>query len=232
MDHTSPWSGRARVAAAVLLLSLGLSTNASAQSPKEVKATIDAGGTLRLLGPVTGTSISVSGGSEVTVIVNGARLTPRLLGNVRNGQVRAVVIQCGPGDDVVNCGGCSLRCTINGGAGKDTLIGGSNNDTINGGDGDDVISGNGGNDSLNGGAGKDTINGGAGIDTISGGADDDTIDGGIGQDTITGGPGADKITLGPPNTQGDPGVFDRLKDFPLGGDTKTDASNVGWSTIR
>lgn len=232
MDHSSPWSGRARVATAVLLLSLGLSTNVSAQLPTSVRATIDGGGNVRIVGLQTATSISVSGGADITIIANGARINPRPLGNIRNGQVRAVIIQCGPGDDVVNCGACTLRCTISGGRGRDTLIGGSNNDTITGGDDDDVISGNGGNDVLSGGNGKDNINGGAGLDTIDGGADDDTIDGGVGQDTITGGLGADRFTLGPRNTEGTPGVFDRIRDFGRGADVRVDGSNVGWSTIR
>lgn len=232
MDHTSGWSGRARIATAVLLLSLGLSANAWAQFGTTVpRVTIDAGGTLRIQGLQSSTTISVSGGAQVTVVANGNRINPVPTGSIRNGAVRAVSIVCGPGDDVVNCSGCTLRCTIRGGKGNDTLIGGSNNDVIMGEDGDDVISGNAGNDSLQGGNGKDTINGGAGVDTIDGGPGDDTLDGGVGQDTVTGGLGNDKFTLGPVNTPGTPGVFDKIRDFGSG-DTKTDGSNPGWATVR
>lgn len=231
MDHTSRWSDRARFATAVLLVTLGLSANAFAQFGATVKATIDGGGTLRIMGLQSATTITVQGGAEVTVIANGNRVNPIPTGSIRNGAVRAVFIQCGPGNDVVNCSGCILRCTIRGGRGNDTLNGGSNNDVIAGEDGDDVINGNGGNDSIQGGNGKDTINGGPGADTIDAGAGDDTIDGGVGQDMITGGLGIDRFTLGPVNTPGTPGVFDRIKDFRTG-DVKVDSTNLGWATIR
>jgi Ca2+-binding RTX toxin-like protein len=138
--------------------------------------------------------VNLSGETE-TVFVGGFGLTTAGNLSVGYGDVEAVVVVTGSGDD--NLSGGSFRTTFNvsSGAGADNLFGGVLADTLSGGGDDDDITGREGDDMLDGGAGADIVNGGDGADIVNGGDGDDTLSGGSGLDTLDGGAGVDFVDL-------------------------------------
>lgn len=116
-------------------------------------------------------------------------------------QVRTIAFRGLGGDDTFT-NNTSIRCTADGGLGRDTLRGGSNSDDLRGGRDGDILLGNGGNDLLFGGAGDDRIDGGAGkdrcygelgADDLRGGNDDDALYGGDDNDDLYGDGGNDDL---------------------------------------
>jgi Ca2+-binding RTX toxin-like protein len=124
--------------------------------------------------------------------------------NLSSGGWTSLLVQPGPGDDVIDARNeAALPLTVLGGDGDDTLLGTANHDDLEGQGGNDYVEGYGGNDTIKGGDGDDqllgddgidTITGDAGNDQITGGADSDTLDGGDGGDTISGDAGDDNLT--------------------------------------
>lgn len=127
---------------------------------------------------------------------------------------KALTVNAGAGNDVINFKKSKYNNTIKGNDGKDKIYGGSGNDTIYGGagndtlnalvggnnfiygeSGNDLIAGGNGDDYINGGAGNDTIYGTGGTNILKGGAGNDTIYAGTGNDTIYAGAGNDTIDL-------------------------------------
>ncbi len=127
---------------------------------------------------------------------------------------KALTVNAGGGNDVINFKKSKYKNKLNGQAGNDTIYGGTSYDTIHGNAGNDVIYGyNGtdhlygddgvdklyggnGNDYLYGGKGNDLLDGGANNDKIYGNYGTNTLKGGAGNDSIYGGTGADKIYAG------------------------------------
>ncbi len=108
--------------------------------------------------------------------------------------VKAMVLQAGAGDDVIE--GYAAHEALSGLAGDDRLSGNAGNDTLSGGEGNDTLDGGVGDDRLSGDAGSDVLRGGEGNDVLEGGADNDRLDGGSGDDHLTGGDGADYLDGG------------------------------------
>jgi Ca2+-binding RTX toxin-like protein len=115
----------------------------------------------------------------------------------------ADVVEGGPGNDTLNCGGdiddtvsfagATVAVTANlttgvaagvasgaGSTGTDTIIGCAN---LTGGAGNDVLTGTAGANIIDGAGGNDTIVGAAGDDVLIGGVGDDSLSGGAGSDT-------------------------------------------------
>jgi len=143
--------------------------------------------------PVNGTAgndlIEVAKGSTAYVItVNGAAQQHAI------GDVSAINIFCGDGDDIVLVAtNITLGVYADGGAGNDKMIGGDGPDTFLGAAQKDILYGGLGNDRLNGAGGNDKVLGEAGADRVYGGDGNDFIDGGSSGDRLFGGGGADTI---------------------------------------
>ena len=122
------------------------------------------------------------------------------------GQVAALDIRCGSGNDFVSIRSdvsidASVRGSrghdvINSGSGDDNLSGGRGNDIVRGRNGSDDVNGDDGHDRCDGGAGDDRCNGGSGNDDLEGGDGDDDLDGGSGRDGCNGGSGDDDVQNG------------------------------------
>lgn len=159
---------------------------------------------------ISGTSATVSGGSEGSVTVLDAEnlfFTGALV-NAATG----VADTSQAGARPLDLSGTDASDALAGGSGADYAIGGSGADTIDAGAGDDLVYGNKQLDLLVGGAGNDTLFGGQndgtervgshgagplalrdGIDTLSGGDGDDLLYGNHGSDSMDGGAGADTL---------------------------------------
>lgn len=123
---------------------------------------------------------------------------------------RALTVNAGKGNDIINFKKSKFKNTLNGQDGNDKIYGGKKDDKINGGNGNDKLYGYAGNDIIKGGKGNDYIDGGAGNDQIygesgtnilKGGAGNDSIYGGSGNDNIYGGAGNDTINAGKGNNR-------------------------------
>jgi len=113
-------------------------------------------------------------------------------------QSRRVVIDGGPGNDMVTLGrGVGAGVRIKGGPGNDFIIGNELANHFHGGSGNDVLEGRGGNDVLWSGPGIDYLSGGAGDDRLHGGPGTNVGYGGRGKDRLLDGPGGDYLDGGP-----------------------------------
>ncbi len=164
----------------------------------------------------------------------GTNLTGTTAGEVFMGDTRALTVNAGAGNDVIEgasgqdyqrgedgddriVGGDSFddthgnmgNDTVSGGMGDDWTVGGKDNDLLFGEDGNDLVYGNLGADTCEGGAGDDIVRGGQNDDILRGGAGADYMSGDKGDDTISGGAGADDF-----HSFGDAGI-DRVLDFNL-----------------
>ncbi|MBO7672020.1 hypothetical protein J6S88_01280 [bacterium] len=106
---------------------------------------------------------------------------------------RALLVNGGNGNDVINFRKSRYRNRLNGQNGNDTIYGGTNADVIDGGAGNDKLYGYNGNDQIYGGRGNDIIYGGNGNDRIYGQYGTNIIKGENGNDIINGGSGIDRI---------------------------------------
>ena len=133
--------------------------------------------------------IDVARGSTAYVItVNG---TPQ---EHAIGDVSAINIFCGDGDDIVLiAANVTLGAYADGGAGNDRMVGGDGPDTFLGAAQKDVLYGGLGNDRLNGAGGNDKVLGEAGADRLYGGDGRDYIDGGSSGDRMYGVGGIDTL---------------------------------------
>jgi Ca2+-binding RTX toxin-like protein len=122
-------------------------------------------GKLNMGRTLTGTNITVFGGSGDDTLVGGAG-NDSIVGGAGNDNIN------------VSAGGNN---TVDGGLGNDSITGGTGNDVITGGEGNDTIVGAAGNDKLLGGPGDDVFI----INTWSHITSADTIDGGDGTDVIS-----------------------------------------------
>ena len=114
--------------------------------------------------------------------------------------VKAVNIDSGPNEDIINYKADQTPTSITGNVGSDQIHGGPEEDQVSGDQGSDTIDTAGGNDDIAGDDGNDTITAGDGNDKINGGTGADTIDAGPGDDNINTADGvADKVTCGDGN---------------------------------
>ncbi|HEY7120636.1 MAG TPA: choice-of-anchor D domain-containing protein [Tepidisphaeraceae bacterium] len=150
--------------------------------------------------------IDINGDGQLAVTLNGVQD-----GVFDPGDVAAIILDGGAGNDTVRVGANIPGTTLIGGAGDDTLLGGNGDDTLDGGDGNDTLDGKEGADLYSGGAGFDAADfrfetadltlsidgvaneqgGNAEGDNIA--VDVERIVGGSGNDFITGSDGDDSI---------------------------------------
>jgi hypothetical protein len=143
---------------------------------------------------------------EIRVTLNGSRD-----GTFAEGDVKAIVLNGGDGNDTLRIGPNIIAGRLNGDRGDDTLLGGNGDDVLDGGDGNDTVDGKEGSDLLMGGAGFDSADyrfetadltlsidgvaneagGNAGGDNIA--PDVERIVGGSGSDFITGSDGDNSL---------------------------------------
>lgn len=199
-----------------------------------LSATLDAAtGVLTVTGTAENDRIVVRKGANNTIAViesvvsarpaqRGDRpLTPTEITRTTfpRGDVTAVVVNAGDGDDHVTLGwkvlvrrrgirlhALEIPATLNGGAGNDFLRSGHGPDSLNGGGGNDFLTALGGNDTLNGDAGNDHLDAGRGADLLSGGAGNDRLVAldATGTDTLDGGDNDPVTTTNP----GDVAILD------------------------
>ena len=142
-------------------------------------------------------------GDVFQVATDNAGGTLLTLGEALNGGNGNLVLNGGPGSDIINAGngndvisGGGGNDVVNAGNGNDTINDGAGNDALKAGNGNDVISAGGGADTINAGNGRDFIDAGDGNDTVNAGNGNDSIDVGDGNDTIKVGNGNDVISAG------------------------------------
>ena len=124
-----------------------------------VTAGVNAAGTLTVQGTaqsdaITLTTLPATGGQPAKIRVVAAGVNAAFTASA----VKAVVVNAGSGDDVVNTAGVDKPTVLNGSGGNDTLTTGPASDALNGGDGNDLLDGGNGSDYLSGGAGQDRAN--------------------------------------------------------------------------
>ncbi len=115
--------------------------------------------------------------------------------DVTVGRANHVLICAGPGIDDVSLNRSGRGIVVDGGPGND-LLGTWRMEspvTLFGDSGDDYLSGTPERDSLDGGPGSDSVLGGHGKDGMSGGTGRDLLEGDKGADRMFGGPGADDL---------------------------------------
>jgi Ca2+-binding RTX toxin-like protein len=129
--------------------------------------------------------------------------------------VSGIVVDGGPGNDLIGLWDIEIPVELNGAEGDDFLEGGHAADTVSGGMGGDTIDGGEGDDSLAAEEGSDVVRGGKGADEIRGGDGDDVLDGESGDgNLLVGGDGRDLLRGGP---AGDSLSGDAGDDVLLGG---------------
>ena len=141
-----------------------------------------------------------------TVVIQDDTTRPVYQASFPLGQVRAVAVRAGAGDDVVDLavatfalpavtgyGPVSVPSRIDGGLDDDVIHGGTSRDMVVDVFGDDRVFGHDGDDWLNGGRGDDFLSGGGGNDFVFGSAGNDTVHGDEGNDRLDGGAGNDHV---------------------------------------
>ncbi len=152
---------------------------------------------------------------------------------------KALTVNAGSGNDVINFKKSKYKNKLNGQAGNDTIYGGTKNDIIHGNagadklygyNGADKIYGDASNDKIYGGNGNDTLYAGKGNDYVDGGANNDKIYGNYGSNTLKGGAGNDTITGG----TGKDKIYGGAGDDKLYGGAGNDSiwSGTGFDTIN
>lgn len=127
------------------------------------------------------------------------------------GPVRVILIDIGPGQDLVDYRLRDVPVTLFGNLGADVLATSAAADTVHGGQGNDTIKTGGGSDAVYGDDGADSIDAGAGDDKIDGGLGSDGIDASAGNDTISVADGiGDSVECGPGEDTVDADQFDQL----------------------
>lgn len=121
-------------------------------------------------------------------VVTGTSKADRITWMSTKDWAKAITVNAGKGNDVIDFRKSRYRNRLNGQDGNDTIYGGTNADTINGGNGNDKLFGYNGNDIIYGGKGNDTINAGRGTNTIY-------INKNEGTDAILNGGGNDTIVF-------------------------------------
>ncbi len=145
---------------------------------------------------------------------------------------KALTVNAGAGNDVINFKKSKYKNKLNGQAGNDTIYGGTKNDLIDGGAGKDKLYGYNGNDTIKGGKGDDYIDGGAGADRILGQYGTNTLKGGAGKDSIYGGTGTDKIYGGAGNDYINGGKGKNTIFINKGDGADTIVSGGGTDTLK
>jgi Ca2+-binding RTX toxin-like protein len=185
-----------------------------------VTAGVNSAGTLTVQGTagadaITLSTVAAANGQPAKIRVVAAGLDVRFTATT----VKAVTVNAGGGNDVVNSAAVNKPTVLNGGAGDDTLVSGPNADALNGGDGNDMLDAGTGSDFLSGGAGQDRAvyatrtagvtvsldnvanDGAAGekddvrsdIEDVAGGSGNDTLTGDKDANLLIGNGGADKL---------------------------------------
>jgi len=158
-------------------------------------ASIDAAGTLSVIGQNPGQISVWTDATSVLTSVDGAQKSFPI------GSVHKVVVSAQQASQIIVMGTLSAGAgvEVNGSAFSDTItIGGGIHAKVDGGAGNDLIKDNGAGNTLLGGDGNDTLKAGGGDDLLDGGLGADYLQGGGGIDTVTyaGRTAAVKVTLG------------------------------------
>jgi glucose/arabinose dehydrogenase len=154
---------------------------------------LDAGGTLQVVGTSRSDRVEVFDSPGISVDVNATVYDSARLGELYPDRAAAALaISTFAGADVVS-NRTALPSIVQGGDDSDTLGGGSGSDVLFGGRGNDRLSGRNGNDRLLGQAGNDTLRGGAGDDELCGNRGNDVLRGGPGNDQLAGHQGLDRL---------------------------------------
>jgi Ca2+-binding RTX toxin-like protein len=105
--------------------------------------------------------------------------------------IEKIVVDGGPGADIVNLPDLKQSLTVHSHEGDDFIRGGTGNDSLDSGAGNDTVYGQAGDDSVFAGDGADSVFGGEGNDELFGEGGNDRIDGEAGADLLRGGEGDD-----------------------------------------